>query len=61
MVKNLRIRRKMVERDISQEELGKMFDPQIGQHEVSIMLKRELSKSEQDEIIKTIEEAQDVR
>lgn len=61
MVKNLRIRRKMVERNISQEELGKMFDPQIKQHEVSIMLKRELSKSEQDEIIKTIEEAQDVR
>lgn len=61
MVKNLRIRRKMVEYNISQDELGKLLNPQIGQHEVSIMLKRELSRSEQDKIIKAIEEARDVR
>ena len=54
MVKNLRIRKKMYELNISQATLGTLFG--MTQQEVSIMLKRELAKKEQDEIIKAMEE-----
>ena len=55
MAKNLRIRRAMLEADMSQRELGKLMglkDPYI-----SKILKYELAKSEQDAIIKIIKEA----
>lgn len=55
MVKNLKIRRKMMETNLSQGELGKLLG--MTQQEVSIMLKRELSAKEQADIIKSIEEA----
>lgn len=59
MVKNLKIRRKMMEVDMSQGELGGLLG--MTQQEVSIMLKRELSTKEQADIIKTIEEARNER
>lgn len=59
MVKNLKIRRKMMEVDMSQGDLGGLLG--MTQQEVSIMLKRELSTKEQADIIKTIEEARNER
>lgn len=59
MVKNLKIRRKMMDLKMSQGELGGLLG--MTQQEVSIMLKRELSNKEQADIIKTIEEAENVR
>ena len=59
MVKNLKIRRKMVEMNMSQGELGGLLG--MTQQGVSIMLKRELSNKEQADIIKIIEEAENVR
>lgn len=53
MVKNLRIRRKMAELNVSQAKLGKMLG--MTQPEISALLRMELAKKEQDGIIKKME------
>ena len=55
MAKNLRIRKALMDADMTQRELGELMgmrDPDI-----SRILKYELAKSEQDAIIKIIKEA----
>lgn len=53
--KNVRVRRVMAEAGVNQTELAKIL--QISNAEMCVVLKRELAKAEQDEIIKAIKEA----
>ena len=53
--KNVRVRRVMAESGINQSELARIL--QISNAEMCVVLKRELAKAEQDEIIKAIKEA----
>lgn len=53
--KNVRIRRVMAEKGITQSELAKIL--MISDSEMCVVLKRELAKIEQDKIIEAIKEA----
>lgn len=52
--KNLRVRREMAAAGIDQRKLSGLMN--ITEMECSIMLKRELAKTEQDELIRIIKE-----
>lgn len=52
--KNVRVRKEMISNGVNQTILSKLMH--ISEMECSVMLKRELAKSEQDEIIRTIRE-----
>lgn len=54
--KNLRVRKVMAEHGFDQRKLARILH--ITETEMSVVLKRELAKSEQDEIIKAIKEWQ---
>ena len=53
--KNLRVRKTMAESGINQTMLARIMG--ISEMECSIMLKRELAKVEQDDIIKAIKDS----
>lgn len=53
-IKNMRVRKIMAANGIDQRRLANIMH--ISDTEASVMLKRELAKAEQDEIIKTIKE-----
>lgn len=52
--KNTRVRKAMAEAGIDQRKLSAIL--KISENEVSIVLKRELAKAEQDELIRAIRE-----
>lgn len=52
--KNLRVRREMAAAGIDQRKLSNLMH--ITEMECSVMLKRELAKTEQDELIRIIKE-----
>lgn len=52
--KNLRVRKVMAEHGIDQRKLARILG--ITEQEMSIALKRELAKAEQDEFIRAIKE-----
>ena len=54
--KNTRVRKAMAEAGIDQRKLSGILN--ISENEMSIVLKRELAKTEQDELIRAIREWQ---
>ena len=54
--KNTRVRKAMAEAGIDQRKLSGILN--ISENEMSIVLKRELARSEQDELIRAIREWQ---
>ena len=53
--KNVRVRKEMAANGIDQRKLARILH--ITETEMSVVLKRELARSEQDEIIRAIREA----
>lgn len=53
--KNIRVRKEMAAYGIDQRKLARMLH--ITETEMSVVLKRELAKSEQDEMIRVIRES----
>lgn len=53
-IKNIRVRKAMAEHGVDQRKLSAIMH--ISEMETSVMLKRELAKAEQDEIIRVLRE-----